>query len=115
MNRAVFARLAGGALVTSTLLTACERAPTADAAALFNACTNAMVSNTCRVMQDKGQSLVPPGATTIFVAGIGPIDAELYKRLRESGEGMCAQVRDVCARDWTSAQCKTARTLYGVP
>jgi hypothetical protein len=58
---------------------------------------------------------VPQGATVIFVAGIGPIDAELYKKLRESGEGMCAQVRDVCAGNWNSEQCKTAaRTLYGV-
>ena len=102
------------ALASALIVTACSRAGDGDTAALFNACTNAMVANTCRVMQDKGQSLVPPGATTSFVAGIGPIDAELYKKLRESGEGMCTQVRDVCARDWNSDQCKTARTLYGV-
>jgi hypothetical protein len=72
-----------------------------------------MVSNTCRVMQASGQSLVPEGTDVIFVAGIGPISAKLYRSLRESGDDMCSHVRDLCARDWTGQQCRTARTLYG--
>jgi hypothetical protein len=109
-------RFALTALLLSLAIAGCGKQGgdvTALVNALFCACTNAMVSNTCRVMQDKGQTLVPQGATVIFVSGIGPIDADLYKKLRGSGEGMCAQVREVCAGSWNSQQCKTARTLYG--
>ena len=97
----------------------CSKAPDradrvkAQAQALHDRCVNAMVSNTCRVMQTSGQSLVPPGTTVIFVAGIGPIDAALYSKLRESGEGMCMHLRDLCTASWDGDQCRTARTLYG--
>ncbi len=100
-----------------TALASCGRPATGEhtqAKALFDACVNAMVSQTCRVMQSAGQTLVPPGTTVIFVAGIGPIDAALYTKLRDSGEGMCAHLRSVCERDWRGEQCRTARTLYGV-
>lgn len=116
------ALLHGFVLPVLLLLASCGRQPAEPAQSpaagdpltgLYNACVNAMVQQTCRVMQDKGGSLVTPGATTIFVAGIGPVDAELYSKLRESGEGMCGHVRQVCAGGWDSAQCKTARALYG--
>jgi hypothetical protein len=100
-----------------SLLAACARQsqdPQSQAKMLFDACVNAMVSDTCRVMQSAGSTLVPPGTTLIFVAGIGPIDAALYTKLRESGEGMCTHLRQVCEKDWTGQQCRTARTLYGV-
>lgn len=105
------------AVLVAVALAACSRAPAdpqANAKRLFDACVNAMVSNTCRVMQSAGQTLVPPGTTVIFVAGIGPIDAALYTKLRDSGEGMCAHLREVCGKDWAGEQCRTARTLYGV-
>lgn len=103
--------------VALALPTGCSRSapdPRSQAAALFDACVNAMVSNTCRVMQASGQSLVPAGTSVIFVAGIGPIDAALYSRLRDSGEGMCTHLRDICRAAWDGEQCRTARTLYGV-
>ena len=106
------------ALIGSALLLAsCSRAgPDAKAQAqvLFDTCVNAMVSQTCRVMQSAGQTLVSPGTTVIFVAGIGAIDAALYTKLRDSGEGMCEHLRQVCTKDWSGEQCRTARTLYGV-
>jgi hypothetical protein len=101
-------------LAVLVLLAACKQQPAADVDALHAACVNAMVGNTCRVMQASGQSLVPEGTDVIFVAGIGPISAELYRKLRDSGDGMCSHVRDICARDWNGEQCRTARTLYGV-
>lgn len=103
-------------LAAALLVAACrpqEGDRLARAQALFDACVNAMVSNTCRVMQSAGQTLVPPGTRVIFVAGIGPIDAALYTKLRDSGEGMCAHLREVCSADWRGEQCRTARTLYG--
>ncbi len=100
-------------IACALLLVACRAKQTGDVDALHAACVNAMVSNTCRVMQASGQSLVPEGTEVIFVAGIGPISAELYRKLRESGDGMCSHLREICARDWNGEQCRTARTLYG--
>jgi hypothetical protein len=110
--------LASLGLITGAFLTlsACSRAPSgaqSQAKTLFDACVNAMVNDTCRVMQTAGQTLVPAGTSVIFVAGIGPIDAELYTKLRDSGAGMCAHLQQVCEQDWNGPQCRTARTLYG--
>lgn len=98
-------------------LVACSHAgsdPQAQTKALYDTCVNAMVSNTCRVMQSAGSTLVTPGTSVIFVAGIGAIDAALYTKLRDSGEGMCEHLRQVCVKDWAGQQCRTARALYGV-
>ncbi|KPF66781.1 hypothetical protein IP84_14815 [beta proteobacterium AAP99] len=105
-----------GALVL--LLSACSRAPEppkAEIEALKANCVQAMVSSTCRVMQGQGVSLVPKDAQTVFVAGIGPIDASLYGSLREQGEGMCQHLADVCTKDWAGNPCQTARKLYATP
>jgi hypothetical protein len=79
---------------------------------LVGRCVTAMVNNTCRVMQNSGQSLVPQGVETVFVAGIGPIDAKLYTSLRESGQAMCDNVRRACQEGWQGNACKTAQALY---
>jgi len=51
-------------------------------------------------------------ASVIFVAGVGPVDAAAYRKLRESGEGMCEVVRSACKADWEGAQCKASRALW---
>jgi hypothetical protein len=68
-----------------------------------------MVRNTCQVMS--GSS---PGAaaSAVFVAGVGPVDAQAYRALRESGDSMCATVRQSCAADWEAPACRTARALW---
>jgi hypothetical protein len=106
-------RLLGAAAFSATAFAGCTPKPPANAIAdLVGRCVQAMVSNTCRVMQGAGQSLVQPGVETIFVAGIGPIDAKLYASLRESGQAMCDNVRRVCEQDWQGNACKTAQALY---
>ncbi len=81
----------------------------AEVDAMTAKCVEAMVRSTCSVMVSP-----PPGpeATVVFIAGVGPVDAQAYRALRQSGDAMCALVRSACASDWESAQCKTARGLW---
>ena len=72
-------------------------------------CVEAMVRSTCQVMAGSSAS---SSATVIFVAGVGPVDAAAYRKLRESGEGMCEVVRSACKADWEGAQCKASRALW---
>ena len=51
-------------------------------------------------------------ASVIFVAGVGPVDAAAYRKLRASGEGMCEVVKSACKADWEGAQCKASRALW---
>ena len=73
------------------------------------ACVEAMVRSTCQVMAG---SNAPSTASVIFVAGVGPVDAAAYRKLRESGEGMCEVVKSACKTDWEGAQCKASRALW---
>ena len=73
------------------------------------ACVEAMVRSTCQVMAGSNASST---ASVIFVAGVGPVDAVAYRKLRESGEGMCEVVRSSCKADWGGAQCKASRALW---
>lgn len=78
---------------------------------LYEACVAAMVQSTCRVVRDT--SAPPsPGADLVFVAGVGPVDAQAYRALRASGDAMCSVMRDACAADWNGPQCRTARSLW---
>lgn len=72
-------------------------------------CVEAMVRNSCQVMTGR-----PPaaGASAVFVAGVGPVDAAAYRALRESGDSMCATVRQSCSADWDAPACRTARALW---
>jgi hypothetical protein len=78
-------------------------------------CINARVSFTCRVMQGRGLSLISKNVQTVFVAGIGSIDAALSRTLREQGEGMCQHLAPTYEKDWAGNACQTARTLYSTP
>jgi uncharacterized iron-regulated membrane protein len=81
--------------------------------ALVARCTADMVAQTCRVMQGPAMQLIPADAHTVFVAGLGPMPAELYRQLRDQGQGMCEPLKAACQQDWSGSTCRTARTLYG--
>lgn len=68
-----------------------------------------MVRSNCSIMNGPQAST---SSTVVFVAGVGPVDAQAYRALRNSGDAMCSVVRSACERDWDSAQCKTARGLW---
>jgi hypothetical protein len=76
---------------------------------LTAACVEAMVRNTCQVVNGNA-----PGTTAsaVFVAGVGAVDAQSYRALRESGDAMCASVRQSCGADWDAPACRTARALW---
>ena len=110
-------RLSAG-LLLPLALSGCGRpepppaaAPPAAVQPLYEACVAAMVQSTCRVVRDT--SAPPsPGADLVFVAGVGPVDAQAYRALRASGDAMCGVMRDACAADWSGPQCRTARSLW---
>lgn len=105
---------------TAGLMCACSRdaptakAGTADAAVqrLHDACVLAMVQDTCRVTNDRSSTSSVPLVEQVFVAGVGPVDAQAYRAIRASGEAMCSIVRQSCLADWDGAQCRTARSLW---
>lgn len=76
---------------------------------LEQACVEAMIKNTCTIMNGPTASQT---SNVVFVAGVGAIDANAYKELRASGEAMCGLVRQACERNWDDPRCKTARSLW---
>jgi hypothetical protein len=91
-----------------------DTAGTADQVhAIVARCTADMVAQTCRVMQGPATSLIPKDTQTVFVAGLGPMSAELYRELRENGQSMCEPLKVACEQDWSGPTCRTARSLYG--
>jgi hypothetical protein len=106
------------ALSATALFGGCSREtptePAANAAQVqqvFDACSQEMLRNTCRVTNDKSSSAAP-AASSVFVAGVGQIDAAAYQSLREAGDAMCGQVRRSCTEHWGGSACRTARSLW---
>ena len=76
-------------------------------------CVDEMVKNVCSAMNDASARRTPAPGAQLFVAGVGAIDADSYRRIREAGDGMCLQVRRACSADFHGKQCKTAISLWG--
>lgn len=76
------------------------------------ACTEDMVRNTCVVMRGSGDDSIPSTSATVFIAGVGAIDGESYKKIYESGQEMCSTITKDCASDWNSKQCQIVRRIY---
>ena len=79
--------------------------------AIFDTCTREMLASTCSVLNDKPANM-QPASSAVFVAGVGRIDPEAYRNLRELGDAMCGQVRRSCTTSWAGASCRTARSLW---
>lgn len=106
------------ALSMAALLGACSREVPIEPAAnatqvqqVVDACSQEMLRNTCGVMNDKSSNAAP-AASSVFVAGVGQIDAAAYQSLREAGDAMCGQVRRSCTENWGGSACRTARSLW---
>lgn len=99
------------ALVTKTGPSA-PKALGANVDRIVASCTEDMVRQTCRLMNNSPNSASAAAGTVIFVAGIGAIDASIYNSLRASGDSMCQAVRQSCVADWNGSACKTARALF---
>ena len=73
-------------------------------------CEQAMVRQTCRVMQGTAAAAAAPGSV-VFVAGVGAVDAAAYAQLRSDGESMCTQAASACRADWQGSACRSWRAL----
>lgn len=94
------------------MLAGCRSAPDGREAALgrmHETCVNAMIASACQVM---GGPTSVDAASTVLIAGVGRIDAQAYRALRESGDAMCGVARTACEREWDGASCRGARALW---
>ena len=76
------------------------------------ACVEEMLRSTCKVSNDSSSraALAPPAS--VFVAGVGQIDAASYQSLRAAGDAMCDLVRQSCTAAWSGSACQTSRSLW---
>lgn len=79
---------------------------------VVEACSQEMLRSTCRVANDRSSSAAP-AASSVFVAGVGSIDADAYRGLRAAGDAMCGHVARSCRGQWAGSACRTARSLWG--
>jgi len=108
-----------GVIAAAAATLSCSgRAPTDDEGAhadeirqFVAACSLEMLRSTCRVANDRSSSAAP-AASSVFVAGVGQIDASAYQSLREAGEAMCGHVARACSGQWAGSACRTARSLW---
>jgi hypothetical protein len=105
-------------IAAGAALASCDRGPTpganpsaqsAQIEQVYGACVQEMLRSTCRVANDK--TAAAP-ASSVFVAGVGQIDAASYQSLRAAGDAMCSLMRDGCTKDWSGSACRTARSLW---
>jgi hypothetical protein len=102
-------------IVLAGALASCDSGPETSAGQraqieqVYGACVQEMLRSTCRVANDK--TAAAP-ASSVFVAGVGQIDAASYQSLRAAGDAMCSLMRDGCTKDWSGSACRTARSLW---
>jgi hypothetical protein len=70
-----------------------------------------MLASTCQAMKP-GQLPMPTAGEVVFVAGIGPVDAQLLAKLSNAGAAMCAEVKATCAADWHGKACAPLKKMY---
>lgn len=80
---------------------------------LHAACVADMVANTCKVMSTGPTAVTARPGEQVFIAGVGAVPATDYQQMFAAGDAMCAVVSAACTRDWGSAQCLTARRVFG--
>ena len=78
-------------------------------AALTQRCQTEMLRGTCGAMN---ASAAKPGASRLFIAGIGEVDAAAFATLRAAGTEMCNEAATACRQDWNSNTCRITRALY---
>jgi hypothetical protein len=76
---------------------------------MHEACVTAMVKSSCQVMAGTSP---PATASAVVIAGVGQIDAQAYRALREAGDAMCGIAKSACVKDWEGGSCRSARALW---
>jgi hypothetical protein len=78
-------------------------------AALTQRCQNEMLRGTCGAMN---ASAPKAGASRLFIAGVGEVDAAAFAALRAAGTEMCTEAAAACRQDWNGNTCRITRALY---
>jgi hypothetical protein len=81
-------------------------------AALTQRCQTEMLRGTCSAMN---ASAPKAGASRLFIAGVGEVDAAAFAALRAAGDQMCSEAAVACRKDWSGNTCRVTRALYSVP
>ena len=87
-------------------------APAADpqeSAALTQRCQTEMLRGTCGAMTAGAPTA---GASRLFIAGVGEVDAAAFAALRAAGDQMCSEAAAACRTDWNGKTCRITRALY---
>lgn len=74
-------------------------------------CVAQMVANTCQAMKPGSATFSKPG-DVVFVAGVGPVDAQLLDKLNAAGQSMCSEVQATCQSDWSGKPCSALKKMY---
>jgi hypothetical protein len=100
--------------IVSSLLSSCAQKPSVSPeqlALLGNSCQAQMIATTCQAMKPSTGVLPNPGEV-VFVAGVGPVDAQLLAKLSAAGQTMCEEVKATCSADWNGSACTALKKMY---
>lgn len=85
-------------------------------------CVEQMLQSTCVAMRGAPAAASAAPLSTparadarpslVFIAGLGPVDAQAYRQIREAGEAMCNVALRACDANPGSDACRTAQSLW---
>lgn len=96
------------------LLSSCAQKPGATQEQLVllgSSCQAQMIATTCQAMKPSMGAMPNPGEV-VFVAGVGPVDAQLLAKLSAAGQTMCDEVKATCSADWSGSACAALKKMY---
>jgi ribonucleotide monophosphatase NagD (HAD superfamily) len=100
--------------VAALLLSNCAQKPEAtqeQLALLGSSCQAQMIATTCQAMKPT-RGAMPNAGEVVFVAGVGPVDAQLLAKLAAAGQTMCDEVKATCATEWNGSACTALKNMY---
>ncbi len=101
-------------LIATGLLASCAQKPGVtqeQLAVLGSSCQAQMIATTCQAMKPSMGATPNPGEI-VFVAGVGPVDAQLLAKLSAAGQTMCDEVKAACSADWNGTACTALKKMY---
>jgi predicted short-subunit dehydrogenase-like oxidoreductase (DUF2520 family) len=108
-----FAQICSRSIAT-VLLTSCAQKPGAiqeQLALLGSNCQAQMIATTCQAMKPNIGATSDLGEV-VFVAGVGPVNAQLLAKLSAAGQTMCDEVIAACSGDWNGSSCTALKKMY---
>jgi hypothetical protein len=100
--------------VATALVSSCAQksgATQEQLALLGSSCQAQMLATTCQAMKPSIGAMPNPGEV-VFVAGVGPVDAQLLAKLSAAGQTMCEEVKATCSSDWNGSACTALKKMY---